>query len=209
MEARPEENRMVKNFRRPGDPFVLQTHGGSSDARLAIAVRFQNISRHIYCYNHATRCVDQPCQSAVLWPVLWILARLHPRQIWCGKSLPNVDNFKASLNIFANRIRWRWLFRDTPRQQFSMCVPSHGKTRVCTHPVGFSLDTWISNSKRCPTEVFVKSSRTGAPVQPPVTHRCATKSLSSISVSRFRPRVVLKQLQMTKMVVTPLLILKC
>ena len=47
------------------------------------------------------------------------------------------------------------------------------------------------------------------PVQRPVTDRCATKSLSPISVLRFCPRVVLKQLQMTKMVVTPLLILKC
>ena len=35
---------------------------------------FQNTSRQIYCYNYATR-VDQPCQSAALWPVLWILAR--------------------------------------------------------------------------------------------------------------------------------------
>ena len=63
---------------------------------------FQNTRRHIYYYNHATRCADQPCQSAAPWPVLWILVRFHPRHIWCGKSLPNVDNFKTSLNIFAN-----------------------------------------------------------------------------------------------------------
>ena len=53
-------------------------------------------------------------------------------------------------------------FRDTPRQQFSICVPSHGKTKVCTHPVAPSLDTWISNFKICLTEVFVKSSRTAS-----------------------------------------------
>ena len=106
---------------------------------------FQHTRRHIYHCNHATRCVDQPCQSAAPWPVLWILARFHPRRVWCGKSLPNVDNFKASLNIFANRIRWRWFFRDTPRQQFSGCVPSHGETKVCAHPVAPPLDTWISN----------------------------------------------------------------
>ena len=85
-----------------------------------------------------------------------------PRHIWCGKSLPNVVIFQTSLNIFANRIRWRWFFRDKPRQQFSICVPSHGRTRVCTHPVAPSLDMWISNLKRCLTEVFIKSSRTAS-----------------------------------------------
>ena len=102
---------------------------------------FQITRRHIYYYNHATRCVDQPCQSAALWPVLWVLATFHPRRIWCGKSSPNMDNFKASLNVFANRNRWRWFIRDTPRQQFSICVPPHGKTKVCTHPAAPPLDT--------------------------------------------------------------------
>ena len=31
---------------------------------------FQNTRRHIYYYNHATHCFDQPCQSAAFWPVL-------------------------------------------------------------------------------------------------------------------------------------------
>ena len=55
-----------------------------------------------------------------------------------------------------------FFFRDKPRQQFSICVPSHGRTRVCTHPVAPSLDTWISSLKRCLTEVFIKSSRTAS-----------------------------------------------
>ena len=64
---------------------------------------FQNTRRHIYHYNHETRCADQPCRDSAPWPVLWILARFHPRHIWCGKSLPNVVNFKASLNIFCEQ----------------------------------------------------------------------------------------------------------
>ena len=60
---------------------------------------FQNTRRHIFCYNHATRCADQPCQSAAPWPVVRILAKFHPRHIWCGNVFPNVDNFKASVNI--------------------------------------------------------------------------------------------------------------
>ena len=154
---------------------------------------FQNTRRHIYYYNHETRCVDQPCRDSAPWPVLWILAWFHPRHIWCGKSSPNVIIFEASLNIFANRIRWRWFFRDEPRQQFSICVPPHGRTRVCTHLVAPSLDTWISILKRCVTEVL---SRVLA--QPPVTDHFAIKSLSSISVLRFCPRVALKLLRMTK-----------
>ena len=53
-------------------------------------------------------------------------------------------------------------FRDTPRQQFSICVPSHGRTSVCTHPAAPSLHTWISSLKRCLTVVFVKSSRSAS-----------------------------------------------
>ena len=165
---------------------------------------FQNTRRHIYYYNHETRCVDQPCRYSAPWPVLWILARFHPRLIWCGKSLPNVVNFKASLNIFANRIRWRWFFRDKPRQQFSICVPSHGRARVCTHPVAPSLDTWISSLKRCLTEVFIKNSRTASR-----DRSFCNKILSSISVLRFCPRMVLELLRMTKMEVTPLLTRMC
>ena len=54
-------------------------------------------------------------------------------------------------------------FFETNRDsKFSICVPSHGRTRVCTHPVAPSLDTWISNLKRRLTEVFIKSSRTAS-----------------------------------------------
>ena len=48
MEARPLENRKVRNFRRPGDPFVIQSHEGSNDAGLAIAVRLvENQASHL------------------------------------------------------------------------------------------------------------------------------------------------------------------
>ena len=56
---------------------------------------FQNTRRHIYYYNHETRCVDQPYRYSAPWPVWWILARFHPRHIWCGKSLPDVVKFRA------------------------------------------------------------------------------------------------------------------
>ena len=121
---------------------------------------FQITRRHIYYYNHATRCVDQPCQhfgqcyGFLQGSILVAFGVANLRQTW--------TIFKASLNVFANRNRWRWFFRDTPRQQFSICVPPHGKTRVCTHPAAPSLDTWISKFKRCLTEVSVKSFRTAS-----------------------------------------------
>ena len=36
------------------------------------------------------------------------------------------------------------------------------KPKCALHPAAPSLDTWISNFKRCLTEVFVKSSRTAS-----------------------------------------------
>ena len=161
LEARPGEIRKVKNLRPVIQLFSNLMEGATMQDWLSL-FDFQNTRRRIYYYNHETRCVDQPCRDSAPWPVLWILARFHPRHIWCVKSLPNVVNCKASLNIFANRIRWRWFFRDKPKQQFSICVPPHGRTRVCTHLVAPSLDTWISSLKRCLTELFIKSSRTAS-----------------------------------------------
>ena len=123
---------------------------------------FQNTRRHIYYYNHETRCVDQPCRDSAPWPVLWILARFHLATFGVASLYQTWSIFRRHSTFFANRIRWRWFFRDKPRQQFSICVPSHGRTRVCTHPVAPSLDTWISNLKRCLTEVFIKSSGTAS-----------------------------------------------
>ena len=115
---------------------------------------FQNTRRHIYYYNDETRCVDQPCCGFLQCS---ILATFGVASLYQTCSI-----FKASLNIFANRYRWRCFFRDKPRQQLSICVPSHGRTRVCTHPVAPSLDTWTSSLQRCLTEVFIKSSRTAS-----------------------------------------------
>ena len=135
---------------------------------------------------------------------IWILARFHPRHIWCGKSLPNVDNDNASLNIFANRIRWRWFFRDTPRQQLKICVPSHGKTEVCTHPVAPSLDTWISNFRRCITEVFVKRSRRASRDRP-FSNKITLINFGLENLSKSGLEAVAND----KDGVTPMLILKC
>ena len=166
---------------------------------------FQNTRRHIYYYNHETRCVDQPCRESAPWPVLWILARFHPRHIWCGKSLPNVVNFKASLNIFANRIRWRRFFsRQTETAILNLCpIPWQNQS---VHPSCCSISRHVDlEFKNVASPKFL--SRVLA--QPPVTDHVAIKSLSSISVLRFCPRVALKLLRMTKMEVTPLLTRMC
>ena len=111
MAARPEGNRKVKTFDDPVIQLLASLMERATMQDWLSLFDFQNTRRHTYHCNHAACCVDQHCQSAAPWPVLWNLAGFHPRPIWRGRALPNVDNFfKAALNIFANRIRWRWFF---------------------------------------------------------------------------------------------------
>ena len=166
---------------------------------------FQNTRRHTYYYNHETRYVDQPCRYSAPCPVLWILARFHPRHIWCGKSLPNVVNFKASLIFFANRKRWRWFFSSQAEKAVLNLCPIPWQNQSVHAPCcSFSRHVDLE-FKKLPHRSFL--SRILARL--PVTDHFATKSLSSMSVLRLCPRVVLKLLRMTKMEVTPLLTRMC
>ena len=122
-EARPDEQ--PKGQKLSTTPVIQLFDSHMMEATMqdwVLLFDLQSTREHIYYYKHATRCVDQPCHAVAPWPVNWILVRFHPRHIWCGRSLPNVDKFIASLNVFANRIRWRWLFyRDTEAAVFFFC----------------------------------------------------------------------------------------
>ena len=107
------------------------------------AAEFRWSKRHIYNCNHATRGVDHvdllhlgQCygflQGSILVTLLW--------QIFAKRG-----QFQGLTQHFCGQNSLKIVFRETPRPQFSTCVPSHGKSGVCTHPVAPSLDTWISN----------------------------------------------------------------
>ena len=125
---------------------------------------FNNSQRHISHYNHTTRCVDQPCHSAAPWPVLWILARfIIIATFGAKKRYRMLTSLKLGSTCLQKKISGDGFFRDTARRQFSINVPSHGRTRACTHRVAPALDTWLSKLKRSLAEVFVKCSKAAAP----------------------------------------------
>ena len=73
---------------------------------------FQNTRRHMYHYNPAARCVDQPlsimphlgqCYGFLQCSILVAFG--------AAKHCPTCDNFlRLHSTLFANRIRWRCFF---------------------------------------------------------------------------------------------------
>ena len=96
---------------------------GATTQDLLSLFESENTKRHTYMYDTSARRVNRPSGNTIPWLVLWILARFHPRRIWCGRALPSVQKFTESFNSCTNRIRWQWYFRDKEKLNFSVIVP--------------------------------------------------------------------------------------
>ena len=83
---------------------------------------FQSTRKHIYYYNQTTRCVDQPCQSVAPWPVIWILARFHPRHIGVADLCRTWTSFKLLSTFFCEQNSLAMVFsRHTETAVFYLC----------------------------------------------------------------------------------------
>ena len=103
----------------------------------------KDTTRRSYIHDNSARSVHRPSGNTIPWSALWILSRFRPRRIRRGRGLPNVQKFTASLNSFANRVRWKWYSREkNHRIAVLLC---HGKETHCTHPVPLALGSWLSN----------------------------------------------------------------
>ena len=129
---------------------------GATTQDLLSLLESENTKRHTYMYDTSARRVNRPSGNTIPWLVLWILARFHPRRIWCGRPLPSVQKFTESFNSCTNRIRWQWYFRDKEKLNLSVIVPQKGNTSQCTHPVSLALESWPSSSRFASSREFAK-----------------------------------------------------
>ena len=130
------------------------------EQRLRICSRcssFDTTKRRIYMYDTSTRSMNRRPSNTIPSRVSWILARFHPRHVWCGRALPKVQEFTTSLNAFANRIRQKCYLRETEKSNLSACVPRN--TSHCTHPVSPVLEHWLSSLIFSLSHLFKKCHR--------------------------------------------------
>ena len=132
---------------------------GATTQDLLSLFESENTKRHTYMYDTSARRVNRPSGNTIPWLVLWILARFHPRRIWCGRALPSVQKFTEFFNSCTNRIRWHWYFRDKEKLNLSVIVPQKGNTSQCTHPVSPALESWPSSSRFASSREFAKKSQ--------------------------------------------------
>ena len=57
---------------------------GATTQDLLSLFECENTKRRIWMHDNSSRSVNRPSGNTILWPVLWILARFHPRHLWCG-----------------------------------------------------------------------------------------------------------------------------
>ena len=97
-------------------------------------------------YDNSALNVNYTSGNVIPRPVLWILARFHPRYIWCGRAFRNVQKLTESLNGVANRIRRTWFL---PEKEGSNL----------THPVSPALGSWPWSSRLSVSREFAKCHR--------------------------------------------------
>ena len=48
--------------------------------------------------------------AAIPWPIRWLLLRRHRKHISVSRALPSMEGFKAQLQDFGDRLKWKWYF---------------------------------------------------------------------------------------------------
>ena len=129
---------------------------GATTQDLLSLFESENTKRHTYMYDTSAQRVNRPSGNTIPWLVLWILARFHPRRIWCGRALPNVQKFTESFNSCTNRLRWKWYFQDKEKLNLGVILPRKGNTSQCTHPVSLALESWPSSLRFSSSREFAQ-----------------------------------------------------
>lgn len=120
---------------------------------------------HFYCW--AERCVRSP--DEVPWPIIGFLARAHTKALLLPSRLYSAKTYRVGLVNMANRLHWRYAYRDSSRPQafilpMTRCVPP------CTAGCDAVLEGWLAGSQAKLTQA-IRASRS-APVKwhaPPLT----------------------------------------
>ena len=86
---------------------------------------FENTKRHTHMYLYSARERESPSSNMIPRLVRRILIRFHPRRDWSGgRASPNSQKITVFLISLANRIRWKWYFRDKEKSNLSPALES-------------------------------------------------------------------------------------
>ena len=95
-------------------------------------------------YDHASRSV---VMADIAWPLAWILTRFNRKHIFCSRALPNRRKFLSAVETFINKMKWRWLYRNSTDEK-SLIRYRHIPTPTCNFPVDITFQLWCDGLRR-------------------------------------------------------------
>ena len=103
----------------------------------------QNSTR-VFLYDFRARCCEPP--DAIPWPVVWLLARAHPKSFYHPATLPSEEQCRRDILNFSNRLRWNAVFKNsTFDRPFILSKPRDVGYCPSTGPA--PLELWIDKLK--------------------------------------------------------------
>ena len=81
-------------------------------------------------------------ETAVAWPILWLLVRYSPKHIFQPRDMPSADKLRDDLYSFCNKLKWKYKYRrDKWEIPFKLKRPDF--TPSCDNKAEAPLEQWI------------------------------------------------------------------
>ena len=90
-------------------------------------------------YDHGSECIDTT--KAVPWPVVWLLGTFNPGHRFCRRQLPSLDKIAQHIHEFTQKIKWKYVYRNTPKAPYLRI--KYARTPVCNETVPPELNCWL------------------------------------------------------------------
>jgi len=113
---------------------------GATKADWTWLLRFRELKTHVRVYDPETKCSWIPTaeDTAVPWPVIWLLARYNKKHIFVSRQLPSDRAVLKDVEAFENTIKLQWVHRKHPMG--------------CT---GFTVKPYVK--AKCPDDASMKA----------------------------------------------------
>ena len=98
-------------------------------------------------YNYES-CTTSPCPRDIPWPVQWLLSTFSKKYIFINNSAPKIQPIIQSLNQFVNKIKWKWVHRNSEPQSFRNLGIRSARTPTCNKLIDPILNGWLLDIRR-------------------------------------------------------------
>ena len=106
---------------------------------------FHDLEQRIEVFSPETSSMLHVRDCKVPWPIVWVLARFSRKHIFSSRKLPPPEWMRSAMQDFGQRIRWKWVFRNSSAPKPSIVFRS---TSHCGHVVDPGFVFWLDRFHR-------------------------------------------------------------